>query len=175
MPLSNNILSKYLTENFVETGSLVGDGIQKAIDSGYKNIYSIELSNSYYNVCKDRFKLNANVNLIYGDSAEVLKEVIKGIDGQITFWLDGHHSGGDTALGNCWSPLIQELDQIKNHEMKNHNILIDDMRCWEVTSNLYDFCKDDILKKLKEINVLYEFIYEDGFIKDDILVAKVPL
>ena len=34
---------KNKTSNFIETGSYLGDGIQLAIDSGFDNIYSIEL------------------------------------------------------------------------------------------------------------------------------------
>lgn len=56
--------------------------------------------------------------------------MLDNINERITFWLDGYYSCCDTALGKYWSPLIQELEHIKNHSIKNHIILIDDMQYW---------------------------------------------
>ena len=41
---------------FVETGSHIGNGIQEAIDAGFTEVYSIELSGKFFNICKERFK-----------------------------------------------------------------------------------------------------------------------
>ena len=41
MPSTTENFKKYLNNIFVETGSYLGDGIQKAINSVYKNIISI--------------------------------------------------------------------------------------------------------------------------------------
>jgi hypothetical protein len=103
----------------------------------------------------------------------VLPDILKKIDSPITFWLDGHHSCGDTALGEHWAPLMQELDVIKEHPLNTHTILIDDMRCWEKPSEVHGFFKDDIFKKLREINPNYKFTYEDGHVPNDILVAHL--
>lgn len=171
MPSNTKTFSKYLNKTFIETGSFVGDGIQQALEAGFKKIISIELSDKYFQLCTHRFSTNDNVRIIHGDSFKVLPDVIKHIDHPITFWLDGHHSCGDTALGDYWAPLIQELDAIKNHSIKNHTILIDDMRCWEKPSKVHGFFKDDILKKLYEINSNYKFTYADGHVTNDVLVA----
>jgi HSP90 family molecular chaperone len=73
MPKTKKFIKK--TENFIETGSYLGDGIQLAIDSGFSKIYSIELGPHLYEGCKRRFANQPNVNLILGDSSEKLKEL----------------------------------------------------------------------------------------------------
>lgn len=170
--LKENIFKNYKNKYFVETGSHNGDGIQKAIEAGFENIISIELSDKYFDRCVQRFKDNKNVTIIKGDSALVLNDVIKDINCSITFWLDGHYSCGDTACGAYRIPLIQELEQIKKHKIKNHTILIDDMRCWKEPNEVHGFYEKDIFDKIKEFDTKYNFSFVDGSEKDDILVCK---
>jgi hypothetical protein len=164
VPTSSIVFSKYLSNAFVETGSLVGGGIDAALEAGFKSVYSIELSDKYYNICLDKYRGKDNVHIIKGDSGLLLYGVIKDIDSKITFWLDGHHSGGDTAWGIANSPIMYELDLIKKHHIKDHIILVDDMR---------GFNDADIRAKILEINKNYRFYYENGYCPNDVLVAKV--
>lgn len=168
--LKSNIFKKYKNSFFVETGCHLGNGIKNALGAGFKYIYSIELSPMFYNKCRNKFAKNKNVVLVLGDSSEKLFSVIENIKEPITFWLDGHYSGGNTARGKYESPLIQELEQIKRHPINNHIIIIDDMREW-VDHN--EFKHYDIYTALKEINKNYKFIREKGVVEKDILVAKV--
>lgn len=173
MPLKLEILQKYKTDSsiFVETGSHAGDGIDIAIRSGYSKIISIEIADIYYNHCKNRFRDNPNVILIKGDSEFLLKNIIEEYDiEKLTFWLDGHYSHGNTGRGKQDTPLLYELDTIKNSKRNDHIILIDDMRCWKETDENYKFGEKDILEKLNKINN-YKYAYEDGHIIKDILVA----
>lgn len=173
MPANIEVFKKYPNIVFIETGSYLGDGIQQALSAGFQNIISIELSDKYHSISTNRFINKPNVKVIKGDSYKVLPDIIKDINTNITFWLDGHYSCEDTALGDYWSPLMQELDAIKEHSIKTHTILIDDMRCWEEPNTTHGFFKDDILRKLLEINSNYKFTYEDGLQKNDILVAHI--
>ena len=173
MPSKSENFKKYTNPVFIETGSFMGDGIQQALDAGFNRVISIELSEKYYNICKERFKEDPRVSIYKGDSYKILPEIISQIDEKITFWLDGHHSCGDTALGDYWAPLIQELDSIKNHHIKKHTILIDDMRCWKLPNPVHGFDESDIIKKLKEINSDYKLIFIDGGEPEDILVAII--
>jgi hypothetical protein len=159
---------------FIETGSYLGDGIQFAIDAGFEKIISIELSEFHYNHCVNRFKNNKNVKIIFGDSSEKIYESIVNIDSNITFWLDGHYSCGNTAFGKYWAPLIQELEQIGNHHIKTHTILIDDMHFW-VDEYVYKhgFNQNDIITKIYGINSNYNISYIDGAVENDILVCKL--
>ena len=171
MPAKSEVFKKYKNEIFIETGSLIGDGIQQALDAGFQTVISIELSEKYFSISKERFKSNSLVNIVHGDSYKVLPEIIGLIKTRITFWLDGHHSCGDTALGDYWSPLMQELEVIKNHPIKDHTILIDDMRCWKLPNETHGFYEPQIIEKLKEINPDYDLIFIDGGSPEDILVA----
>ena len=103
----------------------MGDGVQQALDAGYKNIISIELSDKYHSISTNRFVSNPNVSIVKGDSFLVLPSIMENVNERVTFWLDGHHSCGDTALGEHWAPLMQELDVIKNHGIKTHTIIIE--------------------------------------------------
>lgn len=173
MPSNTENFKKHKTDLFIETGSFVGNGIQQALDAGYEKVISIELSDKYFEHSKNRFVSDPRVTIVQGDSYKVLPEILEGIDIKATFWLDGHHSCGDTALGDYWAPLIQELDAIKDHKIKEHTIMIDDMRCWENFNPVHGFSKENIYKKLEEINPAYKFEFLDGCEENDILVAYV--
>lgn len=173
MPSNTENFKKHKTDLFIETGSFVGHGIQQALDAGYGKVISIELSDKYFEYSKNRFVSDSRVTIVQGDSYKVLPEILEGVDIKATFWLDGHHSCGDTALGDYWAPLMQELDAIKEHPIKDHTIMIDDMRCWENPNPVHGFFKDDIYKKLEEINPAYKFEFLDGHQENDILVAYV--
>ena len=173
MPSKIENFRTYPNPVFLETGSFMGDGIQQALDAGFNRVISIELSDKYYDICKVRFNNNPRVSIYKGDSYKILPEIILQIDEKITFWLDGHHSCGDTALGDYWAPLMQELDSIKNHHIKKHTILIDDMRCWKLPNPVHGFDESDIIKKLKEINPDYKLIFIEGEEPEDILVAVI--
>lgn len=173
MPTKSNIFKQYPNMFFIETGSYMGDGISQAIEANFDTIISIELSDKYYNICKQKFKNYQHVNIIKGDSSEVLPSIIGNIDHPITFWLDGHYSCGDTACGKYWAPLIQELEAIKNHKINHHTILIDDMRCWKSFSEKHGFDTSDIIKMLNHINSNYNIEYADGYTENDILIAYV--
>ena len=171
MPAKVEIFKKYPNNILIETGSYLGDGIQQALDAGFERVISIELSDKYFEISKKRFIGNDNVEIYKGDSFKVLPSLLLEIKEPVTFWLDGHHSGGDTALGEYWAPLIQELDVIKNHSIKNHTIMVDDMRCWLNLNDIHGFSKNDIIDKIYDINPNYEISYEHGFQENDILIA----
>lgn len=173
MGAKNNIFKDYPNPVFIETGSYIGDGIQFAVDAGFKQIYSIELSEKYFEISSKRFSNNPNVKVIKGESQEILWDLIKDIKSPITFWLDGHYSSGDTAKGKFVAPLLQELECIKSHDIKTHTILIDDLRCWNVYNPSHGFTTEDLIVKIMEINSKYKIEYIDGYAKNDILSAKV--
>ncbi len=167
-----NTFKQFPNLYFVETGCYEGDGIAKALSAGFEHVYSVELSSYYYELSKKRFSSNPKVKLVQGDSGDVLYEAIKDINSTITFWLDGHFCGGLTGQGvqNC--PVLRELEQIKKHHIKNHTILIDDVRLFGSPSFNY-IALEHIIAKLLEINPNYDFFYVDGAFVKDILVAQV--
>ena len=167
--MNKELFERYPNPIFIETGSLHGNGIYHALNAGFKTIYSIELSPILYQECVDRYKDDSRVHLILGDSHLVMDELLSKINEQITFWLDGHYSGGDSVMGKYELPLIQELEAIGRHHIKTHTLIIDDLRCWSIPVQGFD--TDMIIAKCLEINPDYSFIFEDGYIPKDILVA----
>jgi hypothetical protein len=126
-----------------------------------------------------KYKDNKNVFLYHGDSGKLLSVILGKVKRRNkTVWLDSHFSGGDTACGEKYSPLMEELSVIKYFYGKRDVILIDDIRDYKVKSEHYDFDLEDIKDKLLEINADFTFSYEDSYQGDtfmfpkDILVAK---
>jgi hypothetical protein len=119
---------------FVETGTYYGDMIFAQLN-WFKELYSIELSDYYYEKAVQRFRKYNNVHLIQGDSSKMLREVLKDISEPAIFWLDGHYSGGKTAIGNKECPIYDELNAIIDHGAYHHILLIDDARCFNGTND----------------------------------------
>lgn len=181
----HDLFSKYKEDAlvFVETGTWCGHGVKNAINSGFKEIHSIELDEQLYQKDLELFKHSSSVNLYCGDSSVILYDVIKNIDKKILFWLDGHYSGHGTAQSNMTQlyefPLMYELEQINKHHIKDHIILIDDLRCFptyeeQVKSNYKTIYSIEILKEeLLKINKNYKFTRIDGYVPQDILLVTI--
>jgi hypothetical protein len=170
MSALKDTFKKYPNPIFIETGCYHGDGIQMALDAGFKMNYSIELDPINFAICQERFKDNPHVKLIFGDSCEMLEELIKTIKKPITFWLDAHSDKHlKNWIGKYKSPLIQELDAIKRHYTKGDKILIDDLRAWDM--KYYSFTPKILKEKILEIDKDYKILFENGTILNDILVA----
>ena len=123
---------QYNLKTFFETGTCYGNACEVARQS-FDEIYSIELSDEYYDYSRTRFKGVTNVHLYHGDSGYKLRQILLDTPSVPTlFWLDAHWSGGNTAKGETDPPTELEIDVI--HELRPDSvILIDDM--WEMTSN----------------------------------------
>jgi len=169
-----NKFNLYPNKYFIETGSYYGDGIKSALDAGFENIISIEITDKYYNHCVNRFRANKNVMVIKGDTSEVLGEIIKDIKDPITFWLDGHWDVGatDETRGTFDFPICRELELIATHPIKTHTILIDDIR---LLDHEWDVKHKDVIEKVLKINSNYTINYEDGLENriNDVLVARI--
>jgi len=127
-------LSITCPKTIIETGTYWGEGIKDYLSTKYfDKIYSIEISNKYFLLNKEQFKNNSNVEILEGDSSEVLTELIsnkKLEENPILFYLDAHFSGGDTGGANICNgcPVLKELESISKRNVKGDIIFIDDMR-----------------------------------------------
>lgn len=181
----HDIFKDYLSPVFVETGTYMGDGAQAALDHGFSEIHSIELSKPLYRDATERFAHDDRVHLYLGDSGVILGNVIAKIDGRITFWLDGHfHPMGKNRADNPsrrkwglsktkkWSPILTELEYIKSHPISDHTILIDDIG--EMGTPEYGgLTVEDLKGFILEINSSYSFQLRPSYRADDILAAVV--
>jgi hypothetical protein len=135
---------------FFETGTHKGDGVQNALNMGFEEAVSIEILPEFYKRCVERFKdkIEENkVHLFLGDSNERMEEMLALVKEPSLIFLDGHFSDGN--------PLWGELEILKNHPIKTHTIIVDDIPNY--------FGDGKIVKeKLLEINPNYTLVYEDS-------------
>lgn len=137
---------------FVETGTFFGDTIQ-FFKNNFTRLYSIELSEELADRAKKRFQNDGNISIVKGDSSVELSKILKEIDEPCIFWLDGHYSSEfwlgkefiQTSKGKKDTPIREELNQIFNHKIKDHIILIDDARLF---TNQHDYPG---IKKIKRM------------------------
>jgi hypothetical protein len=127
---------------FIETGTFSGGGIQCALDSGFEKVYSCDINGEYVENARTRYA-NKNVVVEHLESQLFLPKVMSELNERAVIFLDAHSMpydmydghrgfGEDTVregLGPC--PLINELEIIKTHSIKNHIILIDDFQCFD--------------------------------------------
>lgn len=162
MPISPQNLLKYKKKIFVETGTYAGDGIQIALDTGFEQIFSIELHPIRFKDCVKRFEDNSKVKIIQGDSAIVLADIVEQLKEPVTFWLDAHGEAGyeDTVAA--------ELEIIKKSYIKTHTILLDDIH----ESNKEAHKRLKLPERLYEINSNYKVYFINGDSYNTIMVAE---
>lgn len=169
--------SDHLNPVFVETGSYAGWGIEAALAAGFAKIYSIEVNDHFYQICREKFRYHRNVHLRFGDSVLVLPKMLMGINERCTFWLDAHYmSDPNTAGGMIPVPLMEELKIIKQHPIREHTILIDDiqlLRNHEAEWADLPYGVTDVELFLQTINPRYKISYVFGEVEDDILIAEI--
>ncbi len=127
---------KFQLKNLVETGTYRGDMIE-ACRTRFKKIYSIEIDAELWRQANERFVKYPHVNILQGDSAEVLPQILQKIEGPCVFWLDGHYSGGVTGKGERETPIVSELGHIRRQNQPDV-ILIDDARLFNGTHDYPD-------------------------------------
>jgi len=114
---------------FLETGTWVGDTIF-SMEPHFNKLYTIEIAEHYYNSTKSKY-FGDKINFMLGDGYKVISELVKEIKDPIIFFLDGHHSGGDTGLGEKECPLYEEIEVINNLFEGEGIIIIDDYRLFQ--------------------------------------------
>ncbi len=118
---------RYSLEVLIETGTWHGDMMYFA-RSRFRNAYSIELDHRLFLAAQQRFRHAPNIRVIEGDSGVELPRLVRTMDRPVLFWLDAHFCKGPSARGVLDSPILQELQCIFDHPIRNHVVLIDDAR-----------------------------------------------
>lgn len=144
---------------FVETGTLFGDTVRYVKDY-FEKVYSIEVKKELYEFSNSSVGKFKNVEIIHGDSKKELKKLLSKIDDRALFWLDAHCSEGITGMGEEYTPIVSEIENIIE-DNENHVILIDDLRL---------FKNDDRYPSLEEICKLLKVDPELDHEKDMIIV-----
>lgn len=135
----NNVIAQHRANfglhTLVETGTYHGDTIATQLPN-FDRLYSIELDDALYRAARSRFAAENRVNLINGDAALSLAELLPSLNAPALFWLDGHYSGAGTAYGMMDTPIIFELMALFAWPWINQSvILIDDIRLFSGYEN----------------------------------------
>ena len=173
-----NYAAKYKISSLLETGTHVGQTCLYALCSRYfTTILSVELSDTYFEWLEQNFAESCtssgvdisrvNVSLWHGDSRDKMPEMLSALHETAVVWLDAHDSGGDTSPT---TPLIDELNMLAGHSIKDHVIMIDDIKaCYHTdTSSPWPHI-DDVVSLIRDINPGYVITIKYG-----ILFAEIP-
>ena len=180
---TRNLFKEFPNRVFVESGSYRGDGIQLAIDAGFKDIYSIDIDETNTKYCMDRFGMRGSNSMGFTeghlivvatkDSARDLQSIIETESEPITFWLDAHaqHLEDEPEFPNPY-PLLKELEQIGRHPIKRHTIMIDDI-LHLTHPDITGWTRETIEEALLKINPDYRLSYYANPVRDNILIAHI--
>jgi hypothetical protein len=180
MGSSVKLFSEYrkYSDILIETGTWFGDGVQCAFDAGYEKVYSCDINSECVLNAKKRFK-DRDFTAVLKPSELALKDILDDIDQRCIIFLDGHampkdghpstrEFGSSTLLENALTcPLMEELQIIKDHHIKDHVILIDDFQCFD-TWCFNQLSYDDVLNFVSTINPKYK-----SLIKNDVVCFEV--
>jgi hypothetical protein len=157
---------------WVETGTYLGD-TAAFLARHSSRVITIEPAPAIYELASRRLAHMRNIELINGASEDVLPKLLPQLSGAVSFWLDGHYSGGTTWItyqGQADSPIVQELVQIESHRTRFPalSVLIDDIRSFETAEAGSGYPRLDYLVDWARRNGLR------WHIEHDIFVARSP-
>ncbi len=189
MPI-NFDLGEYVSHTFVETGTFQGDGVIRALHSGFRKVYSVEISEELYQTAQQNVSealkvapRQCEVVLCHGDGISALPHICSQIQHEsATFWLDAHthyFDDGRISVGAKPCPLIEEIAIIGNYFRDSQFlpiILIDDLRCIKDAHSWggHGVTVHGIIDAILAISSDYQFKFLNGIIPHDVLAAIPP-
>ena len=116
----------------IETGTLFGDMIA-ANKNRFSSIISLELDPGLAQRAQRRFVHLSHVEVLVGDSGDLLPGVLADVEEPCLFWLDAHAMAGGIRGKNV-TPIDRELTAILESSLADYTVLIDDARLFTETS-----------------------------------------
>jgi hypothetical protein len=146
---------------FVETGTFEGEAIAEVRDL-FAEIHSVELSDQYYELARQRFEADGAIHLYHGESTGMLAGLREALrDRAVLYWLDAHWCVAEGTAGErSQCPLLDELRAI--HRVNEESVLlIDDARLFMTTPpaphEVSDWPRfDDVLRGLRDLSQSHE-------------------
>jgi len=133
IPINFNVLKElrdfFECDIFIATGT-VNIHLIKAANKLFKKVYFIESSSDLYQPASFNVLQNCN-NLHIINSKKILKYVLQNIDGKILFWLSSHDGCKLTKHRKTNTPIIEELEVIKESNIYNSIILMNNMKYFQ--------------------------------------------
>lgn len=175
---------------FIETGTADGTNALQ-VSKIFNEVYSTEINSKVFKLAQEKLEDKKNIHLYLGDSKQTLITILSQVNNAPLIYLDAHCSGPGSGKGDENTPILHELEIIKNSKIKNAIILIDDARLFQdeifikkelilepTEENLTDYPNLNQLKKaILEINSDYKvIIYGDmiiAFTNNDIEISPV--
>lgn len=116
---------EYHIEVFIETGTYKG-GTTAWAAQHFKRVVSIEAYRPYYEAALRKFAAAPNVEIVFGNSGDLLGDVLRRTPEPALLWLDAHWCGNyELSVGTSGEcPLMRELAHVRSGDV----IMIDDAR-----------------------------------------------
>lgn len=160
--IAEMLAEKHGLNTFIETGTWHGDSARWA-SLKFDKVITIEIIEEYFTKARFDFLGHNNVLCVYGDSREILSNIVTTLLEPTLFWLDAHWTGHPDykeEYGKC--AVIEEIEAINKSRHKNA-IMVDDVRLFPS------------LMKIEPSKVI-ELLSNDGrrkvTIKDDVFYAE---
>jgi hypothetical protein len=185
VPITKELIKEYKKDRSVyfETGSYKGDGVQKALDTGFNIVYSVEIEAQKYKDCVKRFKNHKeNVFLKFSSSEDFLESIVTDKEHPLNnescfIYLDAHPMGNNSKK----VPLVAELKAIAKLKRNDHTIVVDDFRLIRDALGWGQQFKGknmrvEFNKLFLAINKDYQISYHgDAWDDEDLIVATLEL
>lgn len=116
------------SRTFVETGTYLG-GTAFRCSRVFERVYTIELDAAIAARARLNLASRSNVQLIEGDAIRELRTLLeRGNLRNAVIFLDGHFSGGETALGDAPEPAVDAVELLGKHRDRIGGVIVDDFR-----------------------------------------------
>lgn len=157
-------------EIFIETGTHLGD-TTIIMSKLFKEVITFEINKIFYEFAKRKLRFLGCSNVIckFGDSVNLLDELLSTEQKPAFFFLDAHHQHittnlTDVHMDNGSNPLLNELNII-NEKYKGPGIIcIDDVRLWKNNnSDWQGITNETIISALNKHEISDFFEYNDRF------------
>lgn len=125
----------YVEGTWIGAGTFVGDTTAKLARRASK-VFTTEPIPAIAGVAGVRFRGNPRVEVLEGPSGDLLAPLCRSVSDPVSFWLDGHASGGPTFRGPQVTPVRKELVTIGDNlgRWDRVSVMADDVRGFSSTT-----------------------------------------
>jgi hypothetical protein len=141
-------------DQFIETGTYRGVTARRAA-SVFGRVITIELDEELAAGAREYLADLPHVEVVQGDALQQLPEVLSRpeLDNMVVL-LDGHFSGGETAMGAVLEPAVEAISQLSTVRDKVGGFIVDDFR---------DFGRAGFPKKSELLAAIEEHFLSHGY------------